>query len=497
MLLLLAAAHAATSSTSFSTDAGDWTGGEVSGGVLVVETATSLDLEALTSFALTARMRLAEGDQLAVSLSDTCSFEVDYTGSRSVTLGDESAPFALAELALDDGGTALGPSAAHVGVGDPDVVAYDGGWWMLHTATDASGATSLAVAASSDLATWTAVAGWSIADAAQPAGVVTDDGALVVYYAAAGSLWRTVADDGVSFDAPTVALAPGAGFDASGLGHPSVLVDADGTWHLWYTVPATGASGYATSADGLTYTRAGELSPDQSRLSAVDVIDDTLGLQGAYTLLDSVGLAVGGDDPLFGDTAGDRRPAFSMSQASWSDGGFGTASLARDGVDLGLFVDGVDGASRVIGRVDTTPEPGTWVTLRLSWDGTTLVGSWNDGPDLECGLSSWNGLELMVSGRVEIDEVQVDYTASVDDTGDTGDTAGDTGDSADTGDDTGDTAADTGDTASGPAYNAGEWLGEPGGCGCQSTGAGAKNAAAFVGLILLLRTALGRAPRSE
>jgi len=494
MLLLLAAAHAATSSTSFSTDAGDWTGGEVSGGVLVVETATSLDLDALTSFALTARVRLAEGDQLAVSLSDTCSFEVDYTGSRSITLAERSAPFALAELALDAGGTALGPSAAQTGVGDPDVVAWDGGWWMLHTATDAAGATSLAVAASSDLATWTTVAGWGVADAAQPAGVVTDDGALVVYYAAGGSLWRTVADDGVSFDAPTVALAPGAGFDASGLGHPSVLLDADGTWHLWYTVPASGASGYATSADGLTYTRAGELSADQSRLAGVDVVDDTLGLEGAYTLLDSVGLAVGGDDPLFADSSGDRRPAFSMSQASWSDGGFGTSSLVRDDGDVGLFVDGLDGERRVIGRIDATPVPGTWVTLRMSWDGTTLVGSWNDGPDLECGLASWSGLELMVSGRAEIDEVQVDYTAAVDDTGDTADTGDDT---ADTGDDTGDTAADTGDTASGPAYNAGEWLGEPGGCGCHTTGTGAKNAAAFVGLILLLHTALGRAPRSE
>ena len=282
-----------------------------------------------------------------------------------------------------------------------------------------------------------------------------------MFYSAGGQIWRTSSVDGVSFDYPTVALSPGTGFDASGLGHPSVLV-VDDTWRLWYSVPATGASGSATSATGTTFTRDAELSADNSRLFGVDVQDATLGLEGVYTLLDSVGFAVGGDDAHFADENDDVRPLLAMNDTAWSEGGFGTASLVRNGHTLTLLVDASHEGSRVIGQVNSAPMPGTFGTLSLSWDGSEALASWNGGPGMACALSEFDVLTVTAHGRAELDETSMEYAAA--DGGETGDT-GSTKDTSANDDDGGDSGMDEYDT--GPAgLNAGEWLGEPGGCGC-------------------------------
>jgi hypothetical protein len=488
MVLFAALASAATSASSFASDAGDWEGGTVVDGVLRLDgEAAVLDPGEVTRFDFTALMRLAAGDGFSVRLSDACTLTADYGGAGEVSFGGASQPFPVMELGyLPDASPLLSGSggAEAGGIGDPDVVRFNGEWWMFYTATDASGATSVHAATSTDLENWTRRADTVLGGAAQPDAVVVD-GELVVFYASGGQLWRTASADGVSFDYPSVVLSPGTGFDASGLGHPSVVVD-EGTWWLWYAVPATGATGSATSASGTTFTRDAELSADNGRLFGVDVQDATLGLEGLYSLLDSVGFAVGGDDTRFADDGADVRPLFSMNDTAWSDGGFGTGSLARNGSDLHLFVDALRDGSRVIGRVGSVPMPGTFGVLSLSWDGSAALASWNGGPGMACTLDTFDGIVITADGRVELDETSLEYAGKS--VGDSGDTAAllDT-----SGDPSGDSGLDSADTGS-AGLNAGEWLGEPGGCGCAS----ARPPLASLPLLLLLTRARRRSPRS-
>jgi len=463
MLLLVALAAADTSASSFSADAGDWEGGVVEDGVLRLDdTSATLDVGDLTSFEFTARMRLAAGEAFTVRLGEACSFSAAYTGAETISFGGETQPFPVGELSFVPRSTAAltnSGGAEALGVGDPDVVYWNGEWWMFYTATDASNVTSVRAATSPDLTSWTRKTSTVLSGASQPAAVVVS-GELIVFYASGGQLWRTSSGDGTSFDFPTVVLSPGTGFDAGGLGHPSVLVD-DATWRLWYSVPGTGASGSATSSDGNTFTRDAQLSTDNSRLYGIDVEDAELGLEGVYTLLDSVGFAQGGNDTNFSDANRDLRPILAMNDTSWSEGGFGTASAVRNGQALSLFVDASHDGSRLIGQVDTNPLPGSFGTLTLGWDGARVEAAWSDGPTMTCAMTAFEGITVTADGRAELDETSLTYAGKG--TGDSGDTGAD----EETGSSSGDT--DLGGLDSGEAgLNAGEWLGEPGGCGCAS-----------------------------
>lgn len=464
MLLLVSLAAADTSASSFSSDAGDWEGGVVENGVLRLDdTTATLEVGELTSFEFSARMRLAAGEGFTVSLGDSCTFSADYAGKESLGFGGGSQPFPVSELTFMPGASpALSNSggAEALGVSDPDVVYFNGEWWLFYTATDASNVTSVRAATSPDLTNWTRKSSTVLSGASQPAAVVVS-GELIVFYASGGQLWRTTSGDGVSFDFPSVVLSPGTGFDAGGLGHPSVLLD-DATWRLWYSVPGTGASGSATSSDGTTFTREAQLSTDNSRLYGVDVGDDEFGFEGVYTLLDSLGFAQGGNDMNFSDASRDLRPILGMNDPSWSGGGFGTASAVRNGQALTLFVDASHDGSRLIGQVDSNPLPGTFGILTLDWDGARVEAAWSDGPTMTCAMTSFERLTVTADGRAELDETILSYAGNG--TGDSGDTGSDEEtDSA--GGDTEVGSLDSGE----PGLNAGEWLGEPGGCGCSAT----------------------------
>lgn len=486
MLLLVALAAADTSASSFSSDAGDWDGGVVENGVLRLDdTTATLDVGELTSFEFSARMRLAAGEGFTVSLGDSCTFSADYAGKESIGFGGSSQPFPVSELTFVPGTSpALSNSggAEALGVSDPDVVFFNGEWWLFYTATDASNVTSVRAATSTDLTNWTRKTSTVLSGASQPAAVVVS-GELLVYYTSGGQIWRTSSGDGQSFEFPTVVLSPGTGFDAPGLGHPSVLVD-DATWRLWYSVPSTGASGSATSSDGSTFTRDTQMSTDNSRLFGVDVADADLGLEGVYTLLDSVGFAQGGNDTNFADDTRDLRPLLAMNDTSWSEGGFGTASVVRNGHALHLFVDASHDGTRILGQIDSRPLPGTFGTLTLSWDGTEVDAAWSAGPSMSCTMSSFSGITVTADGRAEIDEASLSYAGRS--TGDSADTAAiddeDPNDTANGGVDSGE-----------PGLNAGEWLGEPGGCGCSTPPM--TRGMAFLLLPLLLLVARRRSTR--
>ena len=488
MLLLAAAALAETSAASFATDAGDWNGGTVANGSLVlVDESATLDVGEVESFTFNARMRLAGGNSFTVELSPECILKGDYTGTGVVSFNGITTPFGVEELVpVPDPALVLSPGSSSAdagGLSDPDVASFAGAWWMVYTATSALGITQLEAATSTDLATWTRSPAVALAGASQ-ASLTADGAELVVYYTQNGSIYRTSTSDGATFGFPTLALSPGTGFDVTGIGHPSVVRNSGG-WRMYYGVPSTGATGSATSLDGITFTRESQLTSDDNRLAGLDVLDDVFGLEGVYTLLDSVGFASGGSDPLFTDASNDLLPLLSLLDTDWSDGGFGTAAMVRSGDDLTLFVDALNGGSRGIGRVATTPSPGTWGSVAVTWDGALTTATWNDGTVFTCALTTYQAIAIRADGQVEIDEATLTFDALGGDTGDTGDTAGE---------DSGDTAEpDTADTGVVLGYNAGESMGEPGGCGCQT--ARSAGTAALIGGVLSLLGALRR--RSE
>ncbi|MBM4364616.1 MAG: hypothetical protein FJ102_00260 [Deltaproteobacteria bacterium] len=472
LAILASLALAESSATSFATDAGDWEGGSLGDGVLVVTESTTLALDQMASFTLTARVRLADGDGFSL-LAGESVFDADYTGAERLSLDSDTAPFPASELDFDAESTVADNLA------DPDLARL-GDELLLCGTRD--GGLVLSRDPGADFDDFASI----VANAAEPDLLVGTE--LHVYFSRDGAIHRATSADGESFSEDGEVLAPGADFDSTGLGSPSVVIDDAGTYHLYYSVPATGASGYATSADGLAFTRMGELSAGSDRLWLADVSYDNGTFSALYSMGDSLGLALGGTDPTLADDDTDIRPLVEADQASWADDGFGAPTLLFDNDALYTYVAATDEGEAVIGEIEGEPEPGTWVTLVLDWDGSNLVARWND-VELASSATGIESFTFTVDGSLEIDEVEVEYT-TISDTGviDTGilDTE-DSGLNDDTGTPTALDSADTG--AAFPGYNAGEWLGDPGGCGCNST---APSPAVFsLGWLLLLRRVRG------
>ncbi len=472
LAILAALAHAESSATSFATDAGEWEGGSLGDGVLVVTESTTLALDDMASFTLTARVRLADGDGFSL-LAGESVFDADYTGAEHLSLDSDTAPFPASELDFDADDTVAENLA------DPDLARY-GDEILLCGTRD--GGLVLARDPGADFDDdFVSI----VANAAEPDLLVGTE--LHVYYTRHGAIHRATSADSESFTEEGEVLAPGADFDATGLGSPSVVIDDAGTYHLYYSVPATGATGYATSADGLAFTRMGELSAGADRLWLADVSYEDGAFSALYSMGDSLGLALGGTDPTFADDDTDIRPLVEADQAAWADDGFGAPTMLFDTDALYLYVSATDEGQAIIGEIEGEPEPGNWATLVLDWDGANLVAQWNDVV-LSSTATGIESFTFTVDGTLEIDEVEVEYS-TISDTG-----VIDTGilDTEDSGmNDTGSpTALDSADTGSAfPGYNAGEWLGDPGGCGCNSS---APTPAAFsLGWLLLLRRVRG------
>lgn len=477
MLLLAAIAIAetgaeagtGTSAESFASDAGDWVGGTVANGVLsLMDSAASLTPGDLSNCTVTARVRLVSGTALQFS-AGAAQFAANYSAGGGLSLGTETAPFPITELSLSaDAGAILVSTANEAEISDPELVEHGGVYILYYAAKDEAGTTNIYAATSTDLATFTRMDTPILANATDPA-AFSDGTTLTLAFSRDGQLRFATSTDGRVATESSAVLSAGSGFDAAGLESPA-LVAADGVNRLWYTAIGTGQAGYATSTDGQTYTRESSLTTDSSRLSGMDAILGEYGWEAIYTMSDSLGFAVGGTDPMFADAAGDVRPIARTSDASWANQGFGTPSAIRVGQQLYVFVGASDEGDAVIGRFVAVPEPGGWATLVFDWDGTNATASWNGGPTLTTALDSIDVLTFGATGTVEIDEVTVSYS-STSDTGSVVDTGTDGVDSADTASalDTAGTIDSAWDTGSG--MNAGEWLGDPGGCGCaQSPG---------------------------
>jgi predicted GH43/DUF377 family glycosyl hydrolase len=92
--------------------------------------------------------------------------------------------------------------------------------------------------------------------------VLVEDGALTMWYAAHSerrvAIARATSRDGINWTREGVVLAPGLQWEKAALMCPSVLRDDDGRYHLWYSGGERyepDAIGYATSSDGISWTR--------------------------------------------------------------------------------------------------------------------------------------------------------------------------------------------------------------------------------------------------
>ena len=484
MVLLATFAHAGTSAASFATDAGEWLGGTVSGGVLALTNEESTFVaDSITSFTVTARVRVTSGTAISFSAGDA-TFSATYGPGGALSLGESRAPFAVSELSfVSDAGPVLVPGTGEIEIRDPEIIAFNSTYFLYYTAIDDTGAASVRLATSTDMATFTHVDTAILTDASAPAAEV-DGTTISLAFARSGSVRFAGSADGFVATESITSLGAGSDFDADGLDAPALVI-ADGVHRLWYNALTSGQTGYATSADGTTYTRESALTDDSDRLFGLDVGSGVFGLEAIYTMGDSLGYTLGGVDPTFSAESNDIRPLVSTNDAAWADGGFGSPSLLRVGEQLYVYVAAVDEGQAVIGRFVGEPSPGSWATLSFTWDGTTATAQWNDGPALTTVLSAVDTLAFIASGTAEIDEVTVSYS-SASDTG-----AIDSGEPSDTA--TLDTAVvDTGtpvdsaalDTAGG--MNAGEWLGDPGGCGCNQGVPAAPMVLSLVGTAALL-----------
>jgi MYXO-CTERM domain-containing protein len=504
-LLLLPTALASSTSTAFSTDAGGWSGGTLGGGVLTVtDGATTLTPGTMGSFTLTARVRLTTGTALGLQAGDA-TLAASYTAGGGLSFGTEAAPLPLGEQAWT-------ADAAAIADGTAPAVAAIGGGWRLYSEVDGA----IVASTSTDGSTWTD-AGIVLADGAAPDAVI--DGAdLVLFYTCGAAICRATSADGLSFAEEGMVL-DSADAGATTLDAPSAVILADGTWRLWFTDADTGATGEASSPDGLDWTWIGEPSADASRLHALDAVPFTGGTAAAWDAADGIHVTPGDTSAALSGLINDRGPVLAAGFAPWSPDAPATPTVTLDGNAWTLWVEGVEGAEAHVGRARGTPSPGTWVGLVVTWDGAVATAAWGAGPVLSAPLTAADALTFTADGTLEIDEAWLVYEGPAVDTGgaDTGDTGGDTATvDTDTGDtdtdtdtDTGDTGAtDTGDTDTAAAdtaadtgplgKTAAELTGEPGGCGCSAAGPGAPTGsfaaptgalATLFGLLLIRRRA--------
>jgi MYXO-CTERM domain-containing protein len=488
---VLSGAHAGTLATAFNDDAGGWTGGAVSAGVLAARDGeVVLAPGAMASFHLATRVRLVEGTQLwfaagagASDGSSEATLTATYTDGGGLTLGASTAPLPLGEQVWEADATST------FGGRSPALVRLGASWILYREEAGAVHA-----ARSSDGTTWTelgAVVTGSAADA------VVDGGGVALYYACpdVDGVCHATSADGVTFSLGAVLFTTAAA--------PEVTVTARdaGGWRMWID-DGTGVVS-ATSADGRSWSAASVVS-GPTRLAGIDAVSFTGGLAAVWVGADGV---YGTDAAVDADlvaTTGDRGPLVTPGFAAWGEEAAAAPALALLGPTWHLWVETVD--SRV-GHLVGVPTPGVWVGLVVEWDGAMLTATWGTGATLSTPLGSVDAVRLGALGLLEMDEAQLSYTlAAAGDTGDTGDTGGDTGDTdtdtadtalpdtaTDTDTDTAlpdtDTALPDTDTAPEVRLGAADLSGEPGGCGCSpvSEGGGTSALLALMGLLAVRR----------
>ena len=489
-MLLSRLAVAGEYHADFEADDGAWTGGVVAEGVLSVTdgTASAALPPGLTDLSLDARVRLVEGDRVKL-----LGFELDYGDPSAAILGDERLP-------LPDGHWTWVPD-------DEPVIAPGEDYWdggnTLHceVVRDTVSGTFLlywtgemkegyayrqiGVATSDDGETWTEYAGNPVLTidydkttidgihVHMPTVVEAADQTFHMYYACyqndvGNRLCHATSPDGLAWTPEGMALDLGAEgeFDEGSLRMPDVLIADDGTWQMLYngTDPEQhyGPTGLATSPDGWTWTKAGAITEDETRLQGGGMYAGPYGVEQWWNCDDVFchSRGDGVDWATWTDTDG---VVLEKGWQPWTDGYIQSPSPWLIDTTWHIWFNAYTynetawgPAHERIAHARSVGGPGAWADLHAQWDGATLTFTL-DGATLSAPLEALDAVELFASGTAELDSISLTWTDPV--TGDTGG-AGDSSAPVETA--TLDSSS-PGDTSS-PSAQAAD---PAGGCGCS------------------------------
>jgi uncharacterized protein (TIGR03382 family) len=459
LTLLCSAPLAGSLDTSFDDPGDAWPGAEVRDGVMAVEHGSAvLELEHLLSLEGSLRLRLAQGEGVSLVLGE--AWVADYTASGGISLGGEPAAFPPSHRQWRvDSQPTLQPDGQHWDGANTlhcDVAEAASGERFLYWTgelTPGYGYRQIGLARSWDLEAWqehednpvlsvdfdlTSVDGVHVH---MPAVVVTDTGWHMLYSCyqndVGNRICRATSTDGVAWTPQGVALDLGeeGAFDSASLRQPELWIGDDGTWHLLYngTDPDGhyGPTAWATSPDGVSWTKQGVIAEDEDFLQGGGVLRTPYGLEQWFNCADAFCHAWA--DPA--DPATWTPSAAGLAKTTLPDsygaGYIQAPSLLAVGPTQHMWFNayGSDAEGSFHERIfhaTSEPVPGGWLDIELAWDGATLGMAWTDDQGMKASLEApaeeVEGLFIEVQGSAEVDDVHLSWTQRDDGMVDTGDT---------------------------------------------------------------------------
>ncbi|MCP4803822.1 MAG: hypothetical protein GY913_17705 [Proteobacteria bacterium] len=456
-MLWISLAYAGSAQTDF--DEEGLFPGAVEGGNLVVTDSSSWTLEQLLELEGQLRLRLTEGDQVSVSIGSE-SWTAAYTEGGGVGVERHVVhtpshrawvPDAVPTIE-PDGEWWDGNNTLHC-----DVLERDGTTRLYWTGEMTPGYAyrQIGFATSVDLQTWTesetnpvltidynreTIDGIHV----HMPTVVEQTGAWTMLYSCyqndlGNRLCRATSDDGEVWSPQGIALDFGGTgeFDEGSLRMPEMWVGDDGTWHVLYngTEPGEhyGPTGYATSPDGVTWTKQGAITDDENLLQGGGLVRTPYGLEQVYNVDAHFETAIADPadpsvwTPLV-DTLGesltpDRLP---------DDYGAGYIQaptlLDREGtLHMWFNAYGADADATFHERLwhaRSVPQPGAWYDLAFRWDGESLWVEWTDDLGLVASqtvdVAEVDTVTIQATGRAEVDSASLSWTQLDEDLEDSG-----------------------------------------------------------------------------
>jgi hypothetical protein len=504
-MLLSRMATAGSYEDGFDADVGAWDGGQVADGVLTLTdgTAVAALLPGLTDLTLDARVRLVEGDRVKL-----LGFELNYGDSSAAVLGEERLPLPAGHWVwAPDDEPVITPGDDHWDGGNTlhcEVVRDEasGTFFLYWTGEMKEGYAyrQIGVATSTDGETWTEYAGNPVLTidydrttidgihVHMPTVVQSADQTFHMFYACyqndvGNRLCHATSPDGFGWTPEGMAVDLGAegAFDEGSLRMPDALIAGDGTWQMLYngTDPEQhyGPTGLATSPDGWTWTKAGAITVDETRLQGGGMYAGPYGVEQWWNCDDVFchSRGDGVDWATWTDTDG---VVLEKGWQPWSDGYIQSPSPWLIDTTWHIWFNAYTynetawgPAHERIAHARSQGTPGAWAELHAEWDGAVLSFV-VDGATLSTPMDAIDAVELFASGTAELDSIALAWTDPA--TGESG-----TPDSA-APDDTGaQDSSSASDLAATPVGSDG------GDCGC-TTGP-ARGAPGVIALVLLRR----------
>ncbi len=468
----------------------------------------TLQADPVESFSATLRVRMTTEGSVAIDAGGE-ALTLQFSGAGAVVFAGNSWPLPPEHLSWTPSATPVlepgrdfwdGANTLHCEViQDPDT----GTWFLYWTGEMDSGYPyrQIGVATSTDGVGWERHAGNPVLTidydrtsidgihVHMPTVVREPGGDFHMYYACyqndlGNRLCHATSPDGLAWTPQGMSLDKGGPgeFDEGSLRMPDAWIGDDGTWHLWYdgTDPTEhyGGTGYATSPDGWSWTKHGEILLAEEALQSLSVWRSPYGLVSFHNKDDYFRMAMASPaDPASWTDGGE---VLRKGWAAWNDGYIQAPSVWVDGSTWRMWFNGYTytDATERIGQAEGEAHPGGWLDVGLAFDGRTLTATVH-GASASTDAPGNAPLRVVAIGAVELDDVAVQGVPIPQDTG--GDTATEDTAGGDTGGDSAPADSTGQDTAGAP---------EPApGCGCESGGRS-------VGIIAVaLSAVLRRRPR--